>query len=122
MFQLHGSLIMSPIKSGILVVDQQAAHERILYEKNLKMIQDKEAYVQRELFPQTIEFPPAEAEMLLQILDRLNKLGFLIEDFGKNSFIIRGIPANLPANMDSLELLKKSACTIQCQYRVSNGY
>jgi DNA mismatch repair protein MutL len=115
LFQIHASLIMSSIKSGILVVDQQAAHERILYEKNLKMIQDKEAFVQRELFPQTLEFNPADAEMLLQILDRLNKLGFQIEDFGKNSFIVRGIPANLPSTMDSQELLRN----LLAQYQVN---
>ena len=106
-YQLHNSLIISPIKSGFLILDQQACHERILYEKHLLALQNEEKLVQKELFPETIALKPNESELLNAILPKINQLGFQIEDFGKNSYIIHGIPSNLPSSLQATELLEQ---------------
>ncbi|MEO1262229.1 MAG: DNA mismatch repair endonuclease MutL [Bacteroidota bacterium] len=94
-YQIHASFIVSQIKSGFILIDQQAAHERILYERYLAAMETKDAYSQKELFPKTLELAPAEAAIMAEILPELNALGFDIQDFGKNAFIIHGVPADL---------------------------
>ncbi|MCB0665325.1 MAG: DNA mismatch repair endonuclease MutL [Saprospiraceae bacterium] len=93
--QIHQSYIISQIKSGFLVIDQQNAHERILFERYLMQIREKPAGTQKLVFPKTIEFPAHEAMILESMLETIQKLGFEIESFGKNTFILHGIPAHL---------------------------
>ena len=94
-YQIHASFIVSQIKSGFVLIDQQAAHERIMYERYLAAMENKDAYSQKELFPKTLELAPAEAAIMTEILPELNSLGFDIQGFGKNAFIIHGVPADL---------------------------
>lgn len=93
--QLHQSYIISQIKSGFLLIDQQNAHERILYERFLQQIREKPAGTQKLIFPKTIELPTHEATLLSSMLPSLQKLGFDMEGFGKDTFILHGIPAHL---------------------------
>ena len=106
-YQLHQRYIVSAIMGGWLLVDQQAAHERILYENFLATLRDKPAVTQSSLFPQTLDLPHVEAELMAAILPELNKLGFDLEAFGGGSFIVRGIPAELAGRNNELELLEK---------------
>ncbi len=96
-FQLHNAFILTQVKSGLMVIDQQNAHERILYERYLNLLGNRQALSQQELFPVKISLPPAEAELLLEVLDELNMLGFDLQtDPDKNfQFIIHGTPAGL---------------------------
>ena len=94
-FQLHNTYIIYPVKSGMMIIDQQAAHERILYEQYLENLQNGEYSSQKELFPRTIELDAAKASVLKNIADRIAGLGFDLEDFGHNSFIIHGTPSGL---------------------------
>ena len=94
-FQLHNTYIIYPVKSGMMIIDQQAAHERILYEQYLENLQNGEYSSQKELFPRTIELDAAKASILKNIADRIAGLGFDLEDFGHNSFIIHGTPSGL---------------------------
>ena len=94
-FQLHNSLLISQIKSGAVVVDQQAAHERILYEKYLEIHRNAVPAVQKALFPLTLDLNPAESETFKELLTIVNSIGFEVEDFGHNTFIIHGTPAEL---------------------------
>ena len=94
-FQLHNTYIIYPVKSGMMIIDQQAAHERILYEQYLENLQNGEYCSQKELFPRTIELDAAKASVLKNIADRIAGLGFDLEDFGHNSFIIHGTPSGL---------------------------
>ena len=106
-FQLHHRYIVSAIKSGWLLIDQQAAHERILYENFLRTLRDKPATSQTSLFPQTLDLAHADADLMASLLPELNQLGFDLESFGGGSFIVRGIPAELAGRNSELELLER---------------
>ncbi len=104
--QIHGRYIISSIKSGFLLIDQQAAHQRILYEEFLAKLQKQKQSTQKALFPQTLECQAADAELLTEMLPQINKLGFDIEPFGKNTFIINGLPAEMKTGKNPLELIE----------------
>ena len=106
-YQIHSSYIVSPIKSGFLLIDQQAAHERILYEEYLSIFESYEPYSQKELFPKTITVSPIDALILKDILPEVNKLGFDIRDFGQNTFVVHGIPAEMPGGKDVQKLIEQ---------------
>ncbi|MCL4136819.1 UNVERIFIED_CONTAM: hypothetical protein GTU68_010334 [Idotea baltica] len=92
-FQIHRQYILYQIKSGLILVDQQAAHFRILYEQYIAYLKGDKANVQQLLFPSTIQLNPADAELLNSILEDIKTLGFDIDPLGPHDFAIRGIPA-----------------------------
>ncbi len=92
-FQLHNQYIITPIKSGFIVIDQQAAHERVLYEKYLARLHGKTHLTQQQLFPQTLNLSSSDAAILNEIASDINNLGFDVQPFGKDTFVIHGIPA-----------------------------
>lgn len=106
-YQIHNTYILSHIKSGFLLIDQQAAHERILYEQNLKNLSSHQRLTQKELFPRTIELDNAQATIMQNILSKVNALGFEIEEFGNKTFLIHGIPAGLAGSHDATHLMEK---------------
>ncbi len=112
-YQIHASYIVSHLKSGFLLIDQQAAHERILYEKYLRILNDRVASTQQKLFPATITLTPAQASLLTSILEDINMLGFEIQEFGGNTFLIHGVPAELVGNANEANLID----TLLEQYR-----
>jgi len=93
--QIHKRYIVSQIKSGFILIDQQAAHERILYERYLKLLEKTKHDSQRQLFPQNFDLNPADAQILKEILPEINNLGFDVQEFGKNSFVIHGFPSDI---------------------------
>ncbi len=93
--QIHRRYIVSQIKSGFILIDQQAAHERILFERYLKLLEKKRHDSQRQLFPQSFELSVTDAQILKEITPEINNLGFDIQEFGKNSFVIHGFPADI---------------------------
>ncbi len=93
--QLKNKYILTPVKSGLMVIDQKRAQERVLYEKFLDILKSDSVASQQQLFPQTIEMNPADAALLTEILDDLANLGFDIREFGKNTFVINGTPGVL---------------------------
>jgi len=105
-YQIHASYIVSPIKSGFLLIDQQAAHERILYEKFLAAMEQNNAQTQKELFPRSIELSPADATLLKQILPEIHQLGFDIQEFGPTGFVIHGLPVEFPSGQDPQDLIE----------------
>ncbi|MCB0527418.1 MAG: DNA mismatch repair endonuclease MutL [Saprospiraceae bacterium] len=94
-YQIHGQYIVSHIKSGFLLIDQQAASERILYERYLEALGNQPIATQKMLFPKNIELATADAALLKEILEEVNKLGFDIAEFGGNAFVVHGTPADL---------------------------
>ena len=104
-FQLKNSCIVTQTKSGLLLVDQQAAHERVLFEKYRRSLANKKGMSQQVLFPQHIDLSPADFHLVLDLKEEICELGFLFEEFGKNSIIIQGIPTNV-ANEDEKALFE----------------
>ena len=103
--QIHKSFIVAENENGFMVIHQQNAHERILYERFTKAMKGKSIAVQRSLFPTAIELAAADAVLLKELLPDLNILGYEVEPFGNNSFVIQGSPADIPDGneKDSLE-------------------
>ncbi len=93
--QLKQRYILTPVKSGLMVIDQKRAHERILFEKFMEVLKSDSVASQQQLFPQTIELNPADSALLKTILEDLLSLGFDIREFGKDTFIINGTPGVL---------------------------
>ena len=92
-FQLQNSYIATTIKSGLLVIDQQRAHERILFDQFMNSIESQHSTSQQQLFPQTIVFSQADAALIKELKKDLYYLGFDIEDFGSNTFVVNGSPS-----------------------------
>lgn len=105
--QIHQRYIVSQIKSGVMIIDQQAAHERILYERFLLHLDDRKGASQQSLFPQTVTLSPNDFELAKSLLDDIKSLGFEVREFGKNTLIIEGIPVDLgSANINETELFE----------------
>jgi DNA mismatch repair protein MutL len=104
--QIKQKYILTPVKSGLMVIDQKRAHERILFEKFMEVLKSDSVASQQMLFPQTIELNPADAAILQSILPELLSLGFDIRDFGKNTFIISGTPGVLDVSSPELVVEK----------------
>ena len=92
--QLKGKYILAPVKSGLMVIDQHRAHERILYETNLDILERSTSTSQKTLFPETIELNPVDYNLCLELSGELNTIGFDIRDFGQNTVIVHSVPAN----------------------------
>ena len=93
--QFKNKYILTPVKSGLMVIDQKRAHERILYERLMQVLENNEVASQQQLFPETFELNASDATLLTSILPDLRALGFDVRDFGKNSFIVNGTPGVL---------------------------
>jgi DNA mismatch repair protein MutL len=83
------------VRSGLMIIDQQKAHERILYEQYLYQLSGKNQASQQQLFPHNLHFSPGDAEIIKSLNTDLQTLGFLIEELGTNGFVVNGIPANM---------------------------
>ena len=95
-FQLYNKYIISAHENGLLVIDQQRAHERILYEHYIATKdRNVNASSQQVLFPVTIELTPNDYVLLESLMSHFKLLGFEIEPFGKNTVVVQGTPAEL---------------------------
>ena len=96
--QIHNSFILVAVQSGFLLVNQQAAHERILYEKSLEDMRRPGRFnAQQLLFPELVEFTAAEALVVEERLPELRAMGFDLEPFGGTAFQLRGLPGEVAA-------------------------
>ncbi|MDP4198254.1 MAG: DNA mismatch repair endonuclease MutL [Bacteroidota bacterium] len=100
LWQLHNKYIFSQIKSGLMIVDQHVAHERILYERALRSLEDNHPNSQQLLFPQHLDLLPRELAIVRDLQPELEKIGFQIRFFGGTSIIIDGIPADVHAGRE----------------------
>ena len=105
--QLHNRYIMSQIHSGFILIDQQAAHERILFEQFRQQQENRPGASQQSLFPQTVTFTGSDFQLISDLLPDIRALGFQIREFGKNTFVIEGIPADLTTGLDEHEVLHR---------------
>ncbi len=105
-FQIQNTYIASNVRSGLMVIDQQRAHQRILYEYYLKKLKESRQNSQQMLFPQNLRLSPGDAEIIRELKDDLKKLGYILEPLGKNGFVINGIPSDLKEN-NSIAVLER---------------
>ncbi len=96
MLQIANTFILVPtVQHGFIVVHQQLAHERILYERLTEAITGKPIAIQKTMFPVTFDVSASDSALLQELLPDLISLGYQIEFFGKNSFVIQGTPADV---------------------------
>jgi DNA mismatch repair protein MutL len=124
LMQIQGRYILSPVKSGLLIIDQHLAHERILFEKFMGSLSSGQGISQQKLFPHMMELQASDAMLLHELLPGLLVLGFDINHFGNNSFIINGSPAGMeredPARLieSLLEQYKKDESELKLDTKV----
>jgi DNA mismatch repair protein MutL len=106
LLQINNTYILAPVGGGMIMVHQQLAHERVLYEKYQKASVQPHA-TQKSLFPVVLELSVPDAILLEDIMEDLAPIGYEIEPFGQNSFIIQGIPADVISGNEknAIELL-----------------
>ncbi|CAL2088641.1 DNA mismatch repair endonuclease MutL [Tenacibaculum sp. 190524A02b] len=103
-FQIQKKYLLSSIKSGVVLIHQSLAHQRILYEEFLENITVKEASSQQLLFPVSISFPSSDIEMIYSIKSDLESAGFMFSEFTKESVVIGGIPTSITESQITLIL------------------
>lgn len=94
-WQVQNKYILSQIRTGLLIVDQHVAHERILYEKAVLNFDNNLPTTQQLLFPQTVVLNASDYTLAKDLIPHLEKLGFDLKLFGKNTVVIEGIPADV---------------------------
>jgi len=104
--QLKQKYLILPVKSGMMLIDQKRAQERILFEKFMEIMASERVPTQQILFPHTFELNPLDAALLMEILPDVTALGFDIREFGKDTFIINGVPGVL-ASSSPADLVEK---------------
>jgi DNA mismatch repair protein MutL len=104
-FQFHLRYIFYQVRTGVMVIDQFAAKERILYDRFIVSIQRQTRASQKVLFPKTLSFSSPDFVLIEEIIPTLNELGFQLEIFGKNTLIIQGVPVDMP-DIDEKEAIE----------------
>ncbi len=104
--QLFNCFILLPSTQSFLLIQQQTAHERVIYERLTDALMGKPVATQRSLFPVTIELAASDAVILSELLPDLVRLGYTIEPFGKSAFVIQGTPADIVHGNERLALEK----------------
>jgi len=94
-YQLNNSYIIAVAGKDLILVHQQLAHERVLYEQLSAAIYGKQATTQKSLFPVTMQLSPADSILLEDLLPDLQVIGYIIEPFGRDSFVVQGTPADV---------------------------
>lgn len=98
--QLHNKYILSQIKSGLMIIDQHVAHERILYEKVLNRLEADMPFSQHLLFALSIQFDAGSYEILKELNPMLNRLGFQMKFLSKNTVEVEGVPDDIKSGSE----------------------
>ena len=101
-FQFQNKYFVRAAKSGLMIIDQQAAHERVLFEKYASRLKSGAGNSQQSLFPQTISLSPVDFALVMEIESELISLGFRFEVFGKNTLLVSGVPVACGSNEKEL--------------------
>ena len=109
-YQFKGRFILTSVKSGLMIIDQQRAHIRILYEQYLEQITRRQGASQGMLFPDIVQFPVSEVPVLQEIMEDLSYLGFELTDLGGGSYAINGIPSGIEG-LNPVELIQSMVHT-----------
>ena len=111
--QLHNTFILAENSEGIVIVDQHAAHERIVYEALKQQLSEEYAESQMLLVPDVLEMADEDIELLMSFTDQLSRMGLELEKFGPGALCVRAVPAILGSEIDCAELLRDIADSLQ---------
>ena len=95
--QIQNRYIVSSVKSGMMLIDQRAAYERVLYDRYLKQLESQTAVSQQLLFPITVRLPLADVPLVLEMRDEILALGFDFDSLGPDTLVVRSMPTDFPA-------------------------
>lgn len=115
-FQIGQEFIVSSIQENLLIVHQQAAHERILFEEFMNRYENARSPSQQQLFPQTLEFTAADFELMKELESEIRGLGFDISEFGGKSFVLNGAPPEIATGEE-----KEAIESLLEQYKSGSG-
>ena len=101
-FQLHQKYILREVKNGLMIIDQQSAHERVLFEKYMLQLKGSPGSSQQSLFPQAISLSASDFALVMEMELEIMTLGFRFEVFGKNTVLVSGIPTETSGNEKEL--------------------
>ncbi len=104
-FQLNQQFLVRPVKNGLMIIEQQVAHERVLFERFLKKMQNNSGASIQSLFPQTVTMSPADFALMMEMENEIRSLGFQYDIFGKNTIVVTGLPVEA-AGKDSKTLFE----------------
>lgn len=115
--QIRNKYILSPVKSGLMMINQRRAHERIIYEKMMASLENHQPLAQQSLFPETIKLNAGDYQVCLDMMKDLEKWGFDIRDFGGQSVVIHGMPSEINVSgkgaVDTLEMMIEQYKTLK---------
>lgn len=108
--QFKGRFILTSVKSGLMLIDQHRAHVRVLFERYISQIRQKQGVSQGVLFPEIIQLPASEAAVLESLTDDLTSVGFELTPLGGGSYAINGIPSGIEG-LDPVDLVRNMVHT-----------
>lgn len=123
LWQIHRKYIILPVEGAVLLVDQHAAHERVLYERAVAQFKETNARSQQLLFPQTIQMTAADAALVKDLEPMLRQLGFNLKFFGPSTVILDGVPIDVRPGEEGtilqsiLDLYKEDTHTVKLEPR-----
>ena len=134
-WQLHKKYIFSQIKSGLIIIDQHLAHERILFEQAMEHFNKRPPSSQQLLFPRTVELNTEDFEVLREIQYYLSKLGFIVKNFGGRTVVIEAVPTDIRGdeeailrqiiddykNLEERDIREKVAASFACKSAIKAG-
>lgn len=106
--QIQNRYVVSAVKSGMMLIDQRAAYERVLYDRYLKQLENQNAASQQLLFPATVRLSPAAIPMILEMREEITALGFDFDALGPDTLVVRSLPGDLPS--DNIQQLFEELC------------
>jgi len=99
-WQLHNKYILSQIRTGLMIVDQHVAHERVLYERAVSSFNNAVPVSQQLLFPQTLQLSAGDFALAKELIPHLQAIGFELKLFGKNAIVLEGVPTDVKAGTE----------------------
>jgi DNA mismatch repair protein MutL len=115
LWQLHNKYIMAAVESGVMIIDQHVAHERILYERALRRFAAEARSSQQLLFPKTVELSAADYSLVEELQRDLEGLGFDLKLFGRNTVVVEGVPTDVRVGDE--ERILEEVLTLYKEYR-----
>lgn len=109
-WQFKGRYILTSVKSGLMIIDQHRAHIRVLFDRYMEQIRQKQGVAQGVLFPEIVQFSASESAMLEGILDDLSAVGFELTSLGGGSYAINGVPSGIEG-LNPVELVRSMVHT-----------